>query len=125
VRRLAAVVMLAVLVAACGSPDAAPVAAPVAEERTVGYKLAAIDGRLSDTAEYERRIGQAAERCGEDEEPVADKVVRARQVLDERGIAVTLLEVIEQGILASISTEQAGTLDCAEVLSLWIVLTIG
>jgi hypothetical protein len=57
--------------------------------------------------------------------PVANKVVRARQLLDERGIAVTLLEVIEEGILASISPEQAGTLDCAEVLSFWVVLTIG
>jgi hypothetical protein len=125
VKRITAVVLAAVLASACGSPEAAPVAAPVAEERTVGYKLAAIDGRLSDTAEYERRIGQAAERCDEDETPVANKVVRAQQLLDERGIAVTLLEVIEDGILASISPEQAGTLDCSEVLSFWVVLTIG
>ena len=93
---------------------------------TTGQQLALIDGaRVRDWPEYERRLAQAGERCGEPEIDVADKVVRVQQLLDERGLATSLLEIMEDGILASIPPEEAGNLDCAEILSLWLVLTIG
>lgn len=93
---------------------------------TTGQQLAIIDGaRVRDWPEYERRIAQAGERCGEPEIDVADLVVRVQQLLDERGRTVSILEIIEDGILATISPSEAGNRDCVEVLSAYLVLTVG
>lgn len=90
---------------------------------TVGYKLAAIDGDLGGVSEYEEKVAQAAERCGESEISVADKSVALTQYLETRGISESNLWVLN-GVLQAIPPSEAGTVDCTEVISLLGVLRI-
>lgn len=94
-------------------------------DETVGYKLAVIDGEFSRSSveQYERRIAQVAERCQEPESSAGDKVVKATQILDERGITENNLWVMDS-ILQAIPPNEAGTFDCAEVIALLITLRV-
>jgi predicted ATPase with chaperone activity len=123
-KSLTAAVLLGVLVA-CGSSDTTVEnQQEVVTELSVGEKLAAIDGVLGKSAEYEKRISQAAERCGQEEIQVADYIVFAQRSLDERGQTVTLLEIVEEAILGSIPPSEAGTFKCSEVISLYVILRV-
>jgi len=110
-----AIIALIGLLTACGGGSS---------EETVGYKLAAIDGNLSNSAKYEERIAEAAERCGETEISVADKSVAITQYLDTRGITESTMWVLE-GILQAIPPSEAGTADCTEVISLIGTFRVG
>lgn len=121
-RSLSTVVLVGML-AACGSSQTTvetEQATPT--ELSVGEKLAAIDGVFGESDEYERRIIQAAERCGQEEIQIADQVVFAQRSLDEMGQSVTLIEIIEEAILGSIPPSEAGTYKCSEVIALYLVL---
>lgn len=98
----------------------------MAQEYSWGEKLGAIDGASpSQWPNYERRLVQAAERCREPQERVADYVVFSQNYLDERGKTISLLDIMTQGILGSVPVGAAGTVSCREVLSLWITLYLG
>jgi hypothetical protein len=127
-------VSLSGLLVACGASDtstgnqerspkesASPEGTP---KLTVGQMLASIDGVYGESAEYERRIAQAAERCGQEEIQTADQIVLAQRLLDDRGQKVTLIEIIEEAILGSIPPSEAGTFKCSEVISLYISLRL-
>ena len=94
--------------------------------KDVAQTLAFLDGaRVRDWPEYERRIVQAADRCGETAETVADKLIVAQRIVDDRGRTVKTLDILQDAILATIPASQAGSFDCTEVVSLWLVLFLG
>lgn len=125
-------VVITILISGCGSsstsdssqsePSNEIASSQSAPEFSVGQKLASIDGVYGEWPEYERRIAQGAERCGQDEMKTADQVVLAQRLLDEQGQKSTLLEIIEEAILGSIPASEAGTFECSEVIALYVVL---
>jgi TM2 domain-containing membrane protein YozV len=93
---------------------------PAEEDYTTAEKLAVIDEEFGQSDLYERRFGQVQERCpNTSEERLGDYLVRATQLLEDRAITESTLWGMEQ-LLAAIPPGEAGTVDCAEVLSLLV-----
>ena len=130
----AAIISIAAILGGCSSSAGgpAPSTSPSSnqaqrpapsQEYTWGQKLGAIDGApISQWPTYEQRLAQSAARCRESEERTSDYVVFSRNYLQERGRTVSLLDIMSQGILASIPPEAAGSVNCSEVLSIWLTL---
>lgn len=133
-RRSTVVLTVALILAACGGssqsaretgPRESSPSTSASQEYTWGEKLGAIDGAArTQWPTYERRLAQSAERCRESEERTADYVVFSRNYLDERGRTVSLLDIMADGILASIPPNASGSVNCREVLSIWITLNL-
>jgi hypothetical protein len=94
-------------------------------DESVGYKLSVIDGEFdqSSVSLYEKRIAQVSERCNESEGDVGGKVVKATELLDERGITESNLWVMDS-VLQAIPPSESGTLNCSEVITLLVTLRI-
>lgn len=108
--------------------------APSPDERwsrdDVEYKLASIDhGRLLDLddpviGDYADVLESTEKKCEQDRDELGDISVRSVQLLDERGVSVTsleLLEVVDDSIPDELPEEETA-LDCREIAAILIVL---
>lgn len=105
-------------------PRPAPEPDPQSGSPSTAEKVAALDGRTGDAAEYDRALRRLALRCDAPISEVADIVVRGQQVAEENGVSTTLMGLIEAAA-DSIPPEAVGVVSCNDVVAAWIVIEKG
>ena len=144
-RVVGTLIVMAVLIAACGgsTQDEQPAAAnpavtsasPVATaakqsssvENSIEYKVAVVDaGGYVDPDDsivsvYRSALSRAESNCSNSKQELADMAVKATQILADNGIQATALEMVE-AVNDSVAGLDAG--DCTEVYAVLITLMI-
>lgn len=98
-------------------------------DQSIEYKLAVIDGHPTPSDEVKRRYGRALDLleryCPENRESIADMTVQGQELLKERNIDETLLQLLHN-FQSSIPDEASpGELgNCSEIFSAYVILRI-
>ena len=96
---------------------------------TLEYKLAVVHkgGFVAEddplVSQFGRLLDSLTGKCRNGRQGVSDIGVRAQEILKERGVDLSLLEVMK-GIDGSIPQEASG-LDCADVAAAFVTLIVG
>jgi len=98
------------------------------ENYSNAFKLASVEIGYNNPPEeliskFDNLLKDLIRKCSEkDENQIANYIYKTKTMIEEKGIEITFLQA-GNGINGSIPEEAAGVMSCAEVASLFVVLT--